>query len=221
MPTPRALGRGHRRHLRTLAVVAAVAFFALALLVQLGVSTEAEWRVQRAVQTARAGALETPMRLISLLGTGWVLLPAAVLGGILVRRHAALALSLVAVGAGATAAANLAKLLAVRQRPNSVMWSYPSAHTFGIVVFAVMLLYVLWALDAPPRGRTLALGAGAVLVVAVAASRLYLNAHWLGDVLGGVTGGLAFALAAVLLLDRCLGAPAARAGAPGLGAVAG
>ena len=39
------------------------------------------------------------------------------------------------------------------------------------------------------------------LVAAAGVSRLYLNAHWLSDVLGGVTGGLAFALAALLVVD--------------------
>jgi undecaprenyl-diphosphatase len=61
---------------------------------------------------------------------------------------------------------------------------------------------VLWALEAPAGRRALALVAGAVLIVAVGLSRLYLNAHWAGDVLGGFTGGLAWALGAVLLLDR-------------------
>ncbi len=102
------------------------------------------------------------------------------------------------------------------------MWAYPSAHTFGIVVFVVLLLYVLWAVEAPARRRALVLAAGTVVTAAVGASRLYLNAHWIGDVLGGLTGGLAFALGAVLLLDRWLVARAAgRAAAPRLGAVAG
>jgi undecaprenyl-diphosphatase len=198
-----ALAAGPRRRMLGLAVAAAAAFFALALLVQLGVAVEAEWRVQHAAQAVRTPALEMPMRGISLLGTGWVLLPLTALGGLIVRaRHPRLAVALVAAGIGAAAAANLAKLLAIRQRPNTVMWSYPSAHTFGIVVFVVLLLYVLWRLGAPARGRRLALAAGAVLVAAVGVSRVYLNAHWIGDVFGGLTGGLAFALGAVLLLDR-------------------
>jgi len=203
MTALRALSPVPRRRVRTLALAAVAAFFALALLAQLGVLIEAEWRVQRVAQAARAPALETPMRSISLLGTGWVLLPAAVLGALALRaRHGGLAAALVAAGIGAAAVANLAKLLAVRQRPNAVMWAFPSAHTFGIVVFVVLLLYVLWALEVPAGRRSLALVAGAVLVAAVGLSRLYLNAHWIGDVLGGFTGGLAFALGAVLLLDR-------------------
>jgi undecaprenyl-diphosphatase len=199
----RALAPASRRHLRALTLAAAAAFFALALLVQLGVLSEAEWRVQHAAQAARAPALEAPMRGISAMGTGWVLLPLAVLGGLALRaRHARLAAALVIAGVSATAAANLAKLVAIRQRPNTVMWAFPSAHTFGIVVFVVLLLYVLWALEVPAGRRALALVAGGVLIVAVGLSRLYLNAHWIGDVVGGLTGGLAFALGTVLLVDR-------------------
>jgi len=203
MTALRALAPAPRRRLLALTLAAAAAFLAIALLVQLGVLIEAEWRVQRVAQAVRAPSLEAPMRAISLLGTGWVLLPLAVAGALVLRaRHAGFALALVAAGAGAAAAANLSKLLAIRQRPNTVMWAYPSAHTFGIVVFVVLLLYTLWAVEAPAGRRALALAAGAVLTVAVGLSRLYLNAHWIGDVLGGFTGGLAFALGAVLILDR-------------------
>jgi len=192
-----------RRRLLALATAAAVAFFALALAAELGALSGAEWTVQREAQALRTRALDGPMRAVSLLGTGWVLLPVAVAGALLVcARDGALAVALVLTGVGALGAANLGKVLAVRQRPNTVMWAYPSAHTFGIVVFAVMLLYTLWALGAPRRWLRLAAVAGIVLSVSVGVSRIYLNAHWLGDVLGGLTGGLAFALAALLLADR-------------------
>jgi len=219
----RPLTTGQRRRLLALAFVAAGVFFALALLAQLGVAIEAEWRVQRVAQAARTDALEGPMRAISALGTGWVLLPSAVTGALaLCARHRRLALFLVVTGVGAASAANLAKLLAIRQRPNSVLWSYPSAHTFGMVVFVIVLLYVLWGLDAPPWLRSLVLTAGLAAVVAVGISRLYLNAHWIGDVLGGVTGGLAFALGAVLALDRgARAAPTIRPAASRVGVVAG
>ena len=191
--------------MRAAALAAAGVFFALALLVQLGVTIDVEWEVQQAAQGLRTAALEIPMWAISLLGTGWVLLPLTVLGAFLLgARRARFGLSLVAVGVGATAVGNLAKVLAIRQRPNTVLWSYPSTHTLGIVVFVTLLLYTLWAVDAPARWRALALGVGLVTTVAVGASRLYLNAHWIGDVVGGLAGGLAFALGAILALDRAL-----------------
>ena len=198
----RELSVPQRRGLLALAIVAAAAFLAIALGAELGVLIDAEWTLQHETQALRTHALEAPMRAVSLLGTGWVLLPVTVAGALVIRtRDAGLAAAIVIVGVLAAAAANLAKLLAVRQRPNTVMWSYPSAHTFGVVVFLVLLLYTLWALEAPARWRWLTVSVAVPLVAAVGVSRLYLNAHWLSDVLGGVTGGLAFALAALLVVD--------------------
>ena len=206
-----------RRRLLVLTLACAAAFFVIALVAQLRVLSEAEWQVQSLAQAVRARALELPMRVVSLLGTGWVLGPVAAASCLVVRaRHAGLALAVLGLGAGAMAAANLAKVLVIRQRPNTVLWAYPSAHTFGIVVFVALLLYVLWALGAAARWRRLTLVGGAALVVAVGASRLYLNAHWIGDVLGGLTGGLAFAVGGVLLMDRRL-----REATPRLDAVSG
>jgi len=205
-PAPlRSLTAAQRRRLLALTLGGVAAFFALALLAQLRVLVDAEWEVQSLAQALRTRALELPMRAVSSLGTGWVLGPVAAVACLVVRvRHAGLALGVIAAGAGAMAAANLAKVLVIRQRPNTVLWAYPSAHTFGIVVFVSLLLYVLWTLDAPPRWRRLTLLGGAALVLAVGASRLYLNAHWIGDVLGGLAGGLAFAAVGVLLIDRRL-----------------
>src|SRR4030095_15836131 len=66
----RALDAGLRRGLRSLTLAAAAVFLGLAMLVQLGVTSEAEWRVQRLAQAARTPVLEGPMEALSLLGTG-------------------------------------------------------------------------------------------------------------------------------------------------------
>lgn len=217
-----ALSASQRRRLLALAIVAAAAFFALALGAELGVLVDAEWTLQRETQALRTRALEAPMRAVSLLGTGWVLLPLAVAGALIVRaRDAGLAVAIVITGVLTAAAANLAKLLAVRQRPNTAMWSYPSAHTFGIVVFVVWVLYVLWALEAPVRWRRRAVIVAVALVAAVGVSRLYLNAHWIGDVLGGFAGGVAFGLAALLVVDRRRAAAVPLEASTRLGAVTG
>ena len=199
----RALPAEPRRRLLALAVGAGAAFFVLALLAQLRLLIEVEWQLQSLAQATRTPALEQPMRAISLLGNGWVLGPVAAAGCLVVRaRHARLSLAVVGVLLGALLTAHLSKVLVIRQRPNTVLWAYPSAHTFGIVVFVILLLYVLWAVGTPALGLRLALATGMLLVLAVGASRVYLNAHWIGDVLGGLTSGLAFAVAGVLLIDR-------------------
>jgi undecaprenyl-diphosphatase len=47
------------------------------------------------------------------------------------------------------------------------------------------------------RRRYLLIGACTGAVATVAYSRLYLDAHWLSDVVGGLTAGLAYLLVAI------------------------
>jgi membrane-associated phospholipid phosphatase len=205
----RPLGATRRGRVRAGMLLCAVLFLAVALVAQLRLLIDEESAVQRLAQATRTPALERPMRAVTRLGSGWVLLPVTAACCLVIRtRHAGLARALGVAGAGGLIVSDLLKILVIRQRPNTVQWAYPSAHTFGIVVFVGLLLYVLWACDAPRSWRRVGAVAGAVVVVAVGASRVYLNAHWAGDVLGGLVGGGAFLLGAVLVMDRRLPAVA-------------
>lgn len=202
----RTLSPGQRRRLGTLALLCAAAFFAAAALAEGRMLLDAEMWVQRRVQAERTPRLEAPMRTASFLGSGGALiLVTAVACAVLWRRRRPLATAVAATAVSGYLAADLAKLLAIRQRPNTVMWAFPSAHTFGIVIFLGVLVYLLWALDVAPARRRLATLGGMAIVLAVAGSRVYLNAHWIGDVIGGLAGGAAFVLTAVLVIDRRLG----------------
>ena len=66
------------------------------------------------------------------------------------------------------------------------------------------------------RWQGLAVGAGVGIVGTVGYSRMYLDAHWLSDVVGGLTAGLAYLLAAIWLIHAAprLG-PFLRADRPG------
>lgn len=67
--------------------------------------------------------------------------------------------------------------------------SFPSGHaTRGITLFG--FLAVLTARDFSIAWRWLPYTAALLIALAIAASRLYLGAHWLSDVLGGLTLGL-------------------------------
>jgi membrane-associated phospholipid phosphatase len=59
----------------------------------------------------------------------------------------------------------------------------------------------LWTFEAPRRWQRAARAAGLVFVTVVGYSRIYVNAHWLSDVIGGLLAGIAFALVTVLVLD--------------------
>ena len=73
------------------------------------------------------------------------------------------------------------------------------------------LRVIEWFYIEKPRSTSTEVGSpcrpravGIAFIVAVGYSRLYVNAHWLSDVVGGLLAGLAFAVAAVLVMDRRL-----------------
>jgi undecaprenyl-diphosphatase len=149
-----------------------------------------DWAVAREVQAARRPALEGVMHEASAIGR-----PVVVAGGLVV----VLAVDLLSGGGWSTvrlavvalAGTNLAvealKRVVGRPRPDGEQKrsnsSFPSSHAANAFALA-------WVLGA--RWRRLApLFFGLALVVAL--SRLYLNRHFLSDVVGGVAAGLLFA----------------------------
>lgn len=87
------------------------------------------------------------------------------------------------------------KLGIQRARPTELsysgasIFSFPSGHaTMAAVIFGILAVLVSHSMGR--WGRALVYATCAVLVVAIAYSRLYLGAHWLSDVLAGLTFGL-------------------------------
>ena len=116
------------------------------------------------------------------------------------RRRWALALPLVMAGVGIIQF--LAKWAVDRPRPNLAPWGFPSAHVLSLVVLCGYLAYVVSAGRAQAgTGQRRAWRMAAAVVGTVAYSRMYLDAHFLSDILGGFTAGLAY------LLHRALGYP--------------
>ncbi len=82
-------------------------------------------------------------------------------------------------------------------------FSYPSGHSAGCIVFVGVLAYFAWRHWQSTLSRALiGVGLGSVVGV-VGFDRLYLNVHWLSDVLGGWLFG-AFWLSFVILVFRQL-----------------
>jgi membrane-associated phospholipid phosphatase len=75
--------------------------------------------------------------------------------------------------------------------------SYPSGHSSGIATLVTVALIMAWPLLAA-RARHWALAAGVVLVLLVGLTRMWLGVHFLSDVVGGWSLGVAWSLLTAL-----------------------
>lgn len=143
---------------------------------------------------------------LRIIGTGWVMVPFEIAVGLLLfarRRLKALAFWAAAV-ITTDAIVWISKVAYERPRPPDALVSttgdsFPSAHSATAAVVAIGLVLVFVSIT-EHRRRWLSAAAG--WAVLMAASRVYLRAHWFTDVVAGVAIGAAVALAFALLIDR-------------------
>jgi membrane-associated phospholipid phosphatase len=86
--------------------------------------------------------------------------------------------------------------------------SFPSGHSSGIATAVVVGLVLAWPL-LPGRRRRLWVALGAVLIVVVGFSRLWLGVHYLSDVVAGWSLGIAWSLLTAWLFGALPGGRAA------------
>lgn len=144
----------------------------------------------------RTSWLDQLMRAVTWLGSSAVLVPVLVLAAAALGRSSRswrpVRAVVVVYGAAVFVHAVVAELVR-RPRPavhdwlaSAGGWSYPSGHTMQATA-AWGLLLVLLAAGRSPRAKALLALAATLVVVLVAASRVYLGVHWLSDVLGAVS----------------------------------
>jgi membrane-associated phospholipid phosphatase len=192
-----------RDPLRGATALSALAFLSLTALAVHDDLGNIDQGVRRLVQQTHGPALEAGMGAITSLGDAWGLIPLIVLVSALTwrgNRHQALLIPLFMAGTGVLQF--VAKRLVDRPRPNLEPWGFPSGHVLSLVVLLGLAAYALAGSRARRRWRVLGGALAGTTRVVVAASRLYLAAHWISDVLGGFTLGLAYLLAALLVLKR-------------------
>ncbi len=183
-------------------------------------------RAERWIVAVRTAWLTGAMKSVTWLGSTAVIVPALVLmAAVLVMRgrdwRSAV---LLATGvAGAVGLYNIVKVAVERPRPPSTLWigdysgaAFPSGHATQAAAFYGMLAIVLSTKGSPVVRVVVWMGA-AVMTLVIGASRLYLGAHWLTDVLAGWALGAAWIalVAAVTLL--AVGQPRRRAMLPATG----
>jgi undecaprenyl-diphosphatase len=166
--------------------------------------------VETWVLAHRTGWLTSLMKTVTWLGSIAVIIPAALIIGLFFvsrRRDWRPLLLLGAAVAGAIGLYDIVKSAVARPRPPPSVWvghysgtSFPSAHATQAVAFYAMVAIVL-GLRVSPRTGTALWSAAAAVALIVGASRVYLGAHWLTDVLGGYAlGAVWVAVVAVLML---------------------
>ena len=159
------------------------------------------------VQSTRMPLLDLVMIGVSGLGENYGLIALIALGvAILWRpsRRWAVALPLLMAGTGVLQL--IAKWAIDRPRPNLAAWGFPSGHVLSVVVFVGLMIYILATSSTAPRSRRrLGYACGAAIVLGVVFSRVYLEMHWLSDVAGGLTLGLAYVLSAICLVEALAG----------------
>lgn len=80
-------------------------------------------------------------------------------------------------------------------------YSFPSGHAFGSTVFYGMMIYLAWRLSKRRWVRALAAVVFTTLLVAVGLSRVYLNVHYLTDVVAGWLSGTVWLVASLWVID--------------------
>jgi membrane-associated phospholipid phosphatase len=155
-----------------------------------------------AVGLARVHSLDTPMRTLSILGDRVGLIALILLASLLLwNYHRVWAFALPVIMAGTGGLQWIAKLAVDRPRPNLAAWGYPSGHVLSLVVFFGLLAYLLWNSRLDRRWQRFGAAMAACIVVAVGFSRMYLDFHWLTDVVGGFALGLAYLLVMIWLAE--------------------
>ncbi len=165
----------------------------------------------RDVAAQRTAALTNAARVVTWVGSAFLLVPLALIACVgLARmglRREALAVAL-ALG-GAMLISDCVKLLVSRPRPpvehlQAVTGSsFPSGHATQASAFWISLVFVLPAVGASPKLTRAAARLALLIVVAVAASRVYLGVHYPSDVLAGMLLGSGWAT----YVARCLRPP--------------
>lgn len=190
--------------LAVIAAAGAAVFAALTVLVTTSAPLAIDSRAFRVAGDVRAPWLDHVASVTTTLGLFAIVGPAVAIGGALLIRAGkrARAAALVAGTAVAWTSVQIAKAAVGRPRPPAPLvhttgHSYPSGHAANSVGWLALALALAAVIPSRAGGRA-AVAGGAVVVVLVGMSRIYLRAHYASDVIAGVALAAAiYALGAI------------------------
>jgi membrane-associated phospholipid phosphatase len=161
-------------------------------------------RIRNAVTAERSPQRTREMLAVSFVGDQRFFLFAmpVVAGALWARKRHVSALLFAGSVLGGFGLSSLLKIALARARPEQwaalvkeTTYSFPSGHTTMATVFFGGLAAIVFHLTKKPVPRVAAATAAAVVVVAVATSRVYLGAHWATDTFAGMLTGLVWVVA--------------------------
>ncbi|NIP72443.1 MAG: phosphatase PAP2 family protein, partial [Gammaproteobacteria bacterium] len=161
-------------------------------------STGLDATVHNLMRSLRTPWADSLMVAVTMVGDAVVYVPlsAAVLLWLLIRRNTPAAVHWAAAVGFGIVLTQVLKIALQVPRPADLYagpssFSFPSGHaTMSTVIYGFVA--VLLSRELPPRLRRIPYVAAGVIVASIATSRIYLGAHWLSDVLGGLALGLAW-----------------------------
>ncbi len=165
-------------------------FAALAVMVKTGTSGWLDGPLIWLIAGHRSDWLTPVMKLATDLGSSPTILAAAailVAGLVTKRKHYDYILVVIGV-AGAVGLNAVLKAIFERVRPSGWVHlvvenglSFPSGHAMASSALAISIIYLVWH----SRWRNLAVAVGALYMLAVGTSRVYLGVHYPSDVIAG------------------------------------
>ena len=190
------------RILVLLAALSLAAYGALELLLSQPPVQALDQAARAWVRVLQDDTLLLAMQGVTTLGDHRGLVPLILVASVVlwrVDRPWALALPVLMAGTGALQW--ITKWTADRPRPDATPWGFPSGHVLSVVVLLGLMAYLVHRASEARRRRLLALLLAGTIVVTVAFSRLYLDKHWLSDLVGGLTIGIAYSLLSIWLVE--------------------
>ena len=157
--------------------------------------------IQRFVEDHRTGALDTLFRAISRLGSTIVVVTlSAVLVFLTWGRCRAVSIAILIAASARPLLEFVLKDVVGRARPdlermvNGQGYSFPSGHVMAAIALYGLIPLVVGLFTASRLLWWLSAAASAVVIGAIAASRVYLGVHWLSDVAASLLVGSFFLL---------------------------